>query len=103
MDAQGSSVIGLLYRARLAVWAAVLVVMLVTLARAVVDAEGRKLIVGKASTWTLIATVGGQIIDLVCSVVQAPSYEPSAPFVQLTVAALMYAIFLGWFKHKYGG
>ena len=28
---------------------------------------------------------------------------PLSPFVRLTVAAVMYAVFLGWFKHKYGG
>ena len=103
MDAQGSSVIVYLFLGLLALSAALIVWMLVTLVRSEVDDERRKLIVGKASTWTLIATVGGQIIDLVCSVVQAPSYEPSAPFVQLTVTALVYAVFLGWFKHKYGG
>ena len=101
MDAQGSSVIVYLFLGLLALSAALIVWMLVTLVRSEVDDERRKLIVGKASTWT--ATVGGQIIDLVCSVVQAPSYEPSAPFVQLTVTAMMYAVFLGWFKRKYGG
>ena len=99
MDAQGSSVIVYLFLGLLALSAALIVWMLVTLVRSEVDDERRKLIVGKAST----ATVGGQIIDLVCSVVQAPSYEPSAPFVQLTVTAMMYAVFLGWFKRKYGG
>lgn len=103
MDAQGSSVVVYLFLGLLALSAALIVWMLFTLVRSEVDDERRKLIVGKASTWTLIATVGGQIIDLVCSVVQAPNYEPAAPFVQLTVTALVYAVFLGWFKHKYGG
>ena len=62
MDAQGSSVIVYLFLGLLALSAALIVWMLVTLVRSEVDDERRKLIVGKASTWTLIATVGGQII-----------------------------------------
>ena len=61
MDAQGSSVIVYLFLGLLALSAALIVWMLVTLVRSEVDDERRKLIVGKASTWTLIATVGGQI------------------------------------------
>ncbi|SRR5699024_9275598 len=103
MDSQGSSVFVYLFLALLVLAVVLIVWMFVSLVRSELEDERRKLIVGKACTWTLIATVGGQIIDLVCSVVQAPSYEPSAPFVQLTVTALMYAVFLGWFKRKYGG
>ena len=62
MDAQGSSVIVYLFLGLLALSAALIVWMLFTLVRSEVDDERRKLIVGKASTWTLIATVGGQII-----------------------------------------
>ena len=94
MDAQGSSVIVYLFLGLLALSAALIVWMLVTLVRSEVDDERRKLIVGKASTWTLIATVGGQIIDLVCSVVQAPNYEPAAPFVQQSSAIIMKNIWL---------
>ena len=103
MDSQGSSVFVYLFLALLVLSVVLIIWMFVSLVRSELEDERRKLIVGKACTWTLIATVGGQIIDLVCSVVQAPSYEPSAPFIRLVVAALMYAIFLGWFKHKYGG
>ena len=103
MDAQGSSVIVYLFLGLLALSAALIVWMLVTLVRSEVDDERRKLIVGKASTWTLIATVGGNLIEVIEVAVQQPNGEPVAPFVRLVVAALMYAIFLGWFKHKYGG
>lgn len=103
MDAQGSSVIVYLFLGLLALSAALIVWMLVTLVRSEVDDERRKLIVGKASTWTLIATVGANLIELIEVAVQQPNGEPVAPFVRLVVAALMYAIFLGWFKHKYGG
>ena len=103
MDAQGSSVIVYLFLGLLALSAALIVWMLVTLVRSEVDDERRKLIVGKASTWTLIATVGGNLIEVIEVAVQQPNGEPVAPFVRLVVAALMYAIFLGWFKRKYGG
>ena len=103
MDERTQAIVVYGFLGLLVVMAALIVWMFVSLVRSEIGDERRKLIVGKASTWTLIATVGGQIIDLVCSVVQAPSYEPSAPFVQLTVTALMYAVFLGWFKRKYGG
>ena len=89
--------------AALALSAALIVWMLVTLVRSEVDDERRKLIVGKASTWTLIATVGANLIEVIEVAAQQPNGEPVAPFIRLVVAALMYAIFLGWFKHKYGG
>lgn len=103
MDAQGSSVIVYLFLGLLALSAALIVWMLVTLVRSEVDDERRKLIVGKACTWTLIATVGANLIEVIEVAVQQPNGEPVAPFIRLMVAALMYAIFLGWFKHKYGG
>ena len=103
MDAQGSSVIVYLFLGLLALSAALIVWMLVTLVRSEVDDERRKLIVGKACTWTLIATVGANLIELIEVAVQQPNGEPVEPFVRLVVAAMAYAIFLGWFKHKYGG
>ena len=103
MDAQGSSVIVYLFLGLLALSAALIVWMLVTLVRSEVDDERRKLIVGKACTWTLIATVGANLIEVIEVAAQQPNGEPVAPFIRLVVAALMYAIFLGWFKHKYGG
>ena len=103
MDAQGSSVIVFLFLGLLALSAALIVWMFVSLVRSELDDERRKLIVGKACTWTLIATVGGNLIEVIEVAVQQPNGEPVAPFVRLVVAALMYAIFLGWFKHKYGG
>ena len=29
--------------------------------------------------------------------------EPASPFISLAVTAILYAVFLGWFRHKYGG
>lgn len=83
--------------------AALIVWMMVSLVHAEVADERRRLIVGKACTWTLIATVGAEIIELVRTIAAQPNGEPSSPFVSLAVTAILYAVFLGWFKHKYGG
>lgn len=83
--------------------AALIVWMMVSLVHAEVADERRRLIVGKACTWTLIATVGAEIIELVRTAAAQPNGEPSSPFVSLAVTAILYAVFLGWFKHKYGG
>ena len=77
--------------------------MMVSLVHSEVADERRRLIVGKACTWTLIATVGAEIIELVRTIAAQPNGEPSSPFVSLAVTAILYAVFLGWFKHKYGG
>lgn len=103
MDSQGSSVFVYLFLALLVLSVVLIIWMFVSLVRSELEDERRKLIVGKASTWTLIATVGANLIELIEVAVQQPNGEPVAPFVRLVVAALMYAIFLGWFKHKYGG
>lgn len=83
--------------------AGLIVWMMVSLVHSEVADERRRLIVGKACTWTLIATVGAEIIELVRTIAAQPNGEPSSPFVSLAVTAILYAVFLGWFKHKYGG
>ena len=103
MDSQGSSVFVYLFLALLVLAVVLIVWMFVSLVRSELEDERRKLIVGKACTWTLIATVGANLIEVIEVAVQQPNGEPVAPFIRLVVAALMYAIFLGWFKHKYGG
>ncbi len=103
MDSQGSSVFVYLFLALLVLSVVLIIWMFVSLVRSELEDERRKLIVGKACTWTLIATVGANLIEVVEVAVQQPNGEPVAPFVRLVVVALMYAIFLGWFKHKYGG
>ena len=103
MDSQGSSVFVYLFLALLVLSVVLIVWMFVSLVRSELEDERRKLIVGKACTWTLIATVGANLIEVIEVAVQQPNGEPVAPFVRLVVVALMYAIFLGWFKHKYGG
>ena len=103
MDSQGSSVFVYLFLALLALSVVLIVWMFVSLVRSELEDERRKLIVGKACTWTLIATVGANLIEVVEVAAQQPNGEPVVPFIRLVVAAVMYTIFLGWFKHKYGG
>ena len=103
MDSQGSSIFAYLFLALLALAVVLIAWMFVSLVRSEVEDERRKLIVDKACTWTLIATVGANLIEVIEVAVQQPNGEPVAPFIRLTVAALMYAVFLGWFKRKYGG
>ena len=103
MDSQGSSVFVYLFLALLVLSVVLIVWMFVSLVRSELEDERRKLIVGKACTWTLIATVGANLIEVIEVAAQQPNGEPVVPFIRLVVAAVMYAIFLGWFKHKYGG
>ena len=103
MDSQGSSVFVYLFLALLVLSVVLIIWMFVSLVRSELEDERRKLIVGKACTWTLIATVGANLIEVIEVAVQQPNGEPVSPFIRLVVTALMYAIFLGWFKHKYGG
>ena len=103
MDSQGVSMFAVLFLGVLVVSVVLIGWMFVSLVRSELEDERRKLIVGKASTWAFIATTGAILIETVEVAVQQPNGEPVAPFVRLVVAAVMYAIFLGWFKHKYGG
>ena len=103
MDERTQAIVAYGFLGLLVVMAALIVWMFVSLVRSEIGDERRKLIVGKACTWTLIATVGANLIEVIEVAAQQPNGEPVAPFIRLVVAALMYAIFLGWFKHKYGG
>lgn len=103
MDSQGVSMFVVLFLGVLVVSVVLIGWMFVSLVRSELEDERRKMIVGKASTWAFIATTGAILIETVEVAVQQPNGEPVAPFVRLVVAAVMYAIFLGWFKHKYGG
>ena len=62
-----------------------------------------KLTVGRASLWAFTAMVGATLIEVIETAAGLSDGVPLSPFVRLTVAAVMYAVFLGWFKHKYGG
>ena len=103
MDSKGVSVFAMLFLGVLILSVLFIVWMFVSLVRSELEDERQRMIVGKASTWAFIATTGVTLIETVEVMVQQPNGEPVAPFVRLAVAALMYAIFLGWIKHKYGG
>ena len=103
MESNGTSIFVVIFLAVLILSAVLIVWMFVSLVRSELEDERRQMIVGKASTWAFIATTGAILIETVEVAVQQPNGEPVAPFVRLVVAAVMYAIFLGWFKHKYGG
>ena len=103
MDSNGVALAGILFLGVLLLSVVLIVWMFVSLVRSEIEDERRKLIVGKASTWAFIATTGATVIELVEVTVQQPNGEPTSPFIRLVVAALMYAIFLGWSKHKHGG
>ena len=103
MDERTQAIVAYGFLGLLVVMAALIVWMFVSLVRSEIGDERRKLIVGKASTWAFIAVVGGDLIEVIRTAVQQPSGEPASPFIQLVTAAVVYAAFLGWFKHKYGG
>ena len=71
--------------------------------RSELEDERRQLIVGRASLWAFTAMVGATLIEMIETTAGLSDGAPLSPFVRLTAAAVMYAIFLGWFKHKYGG
>ena len=76
------------------------VAMVVSLARP--GDERRQMIVWKASTYTLLGTAGSLCLSIVEKLVRM---EPMAvnPFATLGAAAIIYFLFLLYFRHKHGG
>ena len=103
MESNGTSIFVVIFLAVLILSAVLIVWMFVSLVRSELEDERRQMIVGKASTWAFIATMGATLVETIEVAVAQPNGEPVEPFVRLVVAAMAYAIFLGWFKHKYGG
>lgn len=103
MDNSGVSGVAILFLGVFALSVILIVWMFVSLVRSELGDERRQLIVGKASFWAFIAMVGSFLIETFEVAIQQPNGEPTSPFIRLVVAALMYAVFLGWFKRKYGG
>ena len=87
----------LLFSAALIVW------MFLSLLRSELEDERQQFIVGRASLWAFTAMVGATLIEMIETAAGLSDGASLSPFVRLTAAAVMYAIFLGWFKHKYGG
>ena len=84
----------------LVVFAILDIVMLVTLS--LPGDERNQIIVWKASTFTLLATVGGNVLDVIENLVRAQPMTVN-PFVELEVAAIIYFVALMYYKRKYGG
>ena len=63
--------------------------------------ERRQMIIWKASTWTLIATMGSLVFRVVESVIKVEKMSVN-PFITLTSAAAIYFICLLYSRRKYG-
>ena len=63
--------------------------------------ERRQLIVWKASTFTLLVTVGSLIFDIVESLVRVEAMMIN-PFIKLSVTAMVYFLALLYFRKKHG-
>lgn len=84
----------------LLVFAVLDVVMLVSLLKP--GDERKQVIVWKASSFTLLATVGANILDVIENFVRAQPMTTN-PFVQLEVAAIIYFVALMYYKKRHGG
>ena len=63
--------------------------------------ERNRLIVWKASAFTLLATAGGHVVDIVIPLAQRQPVESSNPFVQLGVMALVFFLATLYYKRKH--
>ena len=63
--------------------------------------ERNRLIVWKASAFTLLATAGGLVVDIVIPLAQRQPVESSNPFVQLGVMALVFFLATLYYKRKH--
>ncbi len=63
--------------------------------------ERRQMIIWKASTWSLIATMGSLVFRVVESVIKVEKMSVN-PFITLTSAAAIYFICLLYYRRKYG-
>lgn len=75
------------------------VAMLVSLVRP--GDERRKMIVWKASTWTLLGTVGAMVIEIAEDLLRGQALANN-PFTQLGATAIIYFLALLYYKKKYG-
>ncbi len=64
--------------------------------------ERNQVIVWKASSFTLLAMVGANILDVIENFVRSQSMSQN-PFIQLEVAAIVYFVSLMFYKRKHGG
>ncbi len=64
--------------------------------------ERNQVIVWKASSFTLFAMVGANILDVIENFVRAQPMSQN-PFIQLEIAAIIYFVTLMFYKRKHGG
>lgn len=64
--------------------------------------ERNQIIVWKASSFTLLATTGAKILDIIENFVRAQPMTAN-PFVQLETIAIIYFIALVFYKKRHGG
>lgn len=84
----------------LLVFAVLDLIMLVSLLKP--GDERKQIIVWKASSFTLLATVGAKIIDVIENFIKEQPMTAN-PFIQLEVAAIIYFITLMYYKKRHGG
>lgn len=63
--------------------------------------ERRQMIVWKASTWTLVATMGSLVVGIIEGIVKVQEMSIN-PFSTLTATATIYFVCLLYYKRKYG-
>ncbi len=76
------------------------IVMLVSLS--VPGDERNQVIVWKASSFTLLATIGSKVLDVIENIARAQPMTAN-PFIQLEVAAIIYFGALIYYKKRLGG
>ena len=64
--------------------------------------ERNQVIVWKASTFTLLGTVGANVLEVIINFVRAQPMTVN-PFIQLETAAIIYFAALLYYKKKHGG
>ena len=64
--------------------------------------ERKQMVVWKASTYTLLGTVGSMVIGIIENLIKGEAMYIN-PFVQVSVTATIYFLFLLYYKRKYGG
>lgn len=76
------------------------IIMLVSLLKP--GDERNQIVVWKASSFTLFATVGAKVVDIVVNIVKAQPMVEN-PLVQLEVAAIIYFVSLMYYRKRHGG
>ena len=82
------------------VFAALDIIMLISLLKP--GDERNQTIVWKASSFTLFATVGAKVVDVIENFIRAQPMTAN-PLIQLEVAAIVYCISLVYYKKRHGG